>query len=138
MKPPNKACPVLIRERLGVRHILVFNHPNPEAGVQLVKGTIERGEHPADTALRELVEETGITDAVVMHDLGTWEADYQEQIWSFHQCETVSQLPEQWNHFCQDDGGHLFSFFWHPLHQEPGKDWHWLFRNALVYIRSVL
>jgi hypothetical protein len=38
---PNKACPVILRRRNQLE-ILLFEHPL--AGVQLVKGTIERSE----------------------------------------------------------------------------------------------
>jgi 8-oxo-dGTP pyrophosphatase MutT (NUDIX family) len=42
--------------------------------VQLVKGTIESGETPAEAALRELSEEAGIDDASIVSDLGCWNA----------------------------------------------------------------
>ena len=68
---PNKACPVILSCIAGPR-ILLFRHPL--AGVQLVKGTIESGETPAEAALRELSEEAGIDDASIVSDLGCWNA----------------------------------------------------------------
>ncbi|WP_432767542.1 NUDIX domain-containing protein [Pseudomonas frederiksbergensis] len=68
---PNKACPVILSSIPGT-HILLFRHPI--AGVQLVKGTIEIGETPAQTALRELSEESGIEAASVVSDMGCWDA----------------------------------------------------------------
>ena len=50
----DKACPVMFRDS-SMRKILAFEHP--EAGVQLVKGSIEPGENPRLAALRELAEE---------------------------------------------------------------------------------
>lgn len=41
------------------KHLLVFRHPM--AGVQLPKGTVERGESTIDAAVREVWEETGYT-----------------------------------------------------------------------------
>ena len=76
---PNKACPVFLSSIPGA-HILLFRHPI--AGVQLVKGTIEKGETPAETALRELSEESGITDASLVSDMGCWDAEHLDQTWS--------------------------------------------------------
>ncbi len=36
-----KACPIVLRSRHGIVHILAFKHP--AAGYQLAKGTIEQG-----------------------------------------------------------------------------------------------
>lgn len=107
---PNKACPVILSSIPGA-HILLFRHPI--AGVQLVKGTIEKGETPAQTALRELSEESGIAAASVVSDMGCWDAGHLDQIWSFQLCFTQAPLPEQWTHLTLDDHGHSFSFFGH-------------------------
>ncbi len=64
---PDKACPVVLSSVLPYK-ILLFRHPL--AGVQLVKGTIEKGETPSEAVLRELAEESGISDAVIGDDLG--------------------------------------------------------------------
>ncbi|MFS2199074.1 NUDIX domain-containing protein [Pseudomonas sp. Pseusp3] len=96
---PNKACPVILSSIPGT-HILLFRHPI--AGVQLVKGTIETGETPAQTALRELSEESGIEAASVVSDLGCWDAEHLNQIWSFQLCYTQALWPEQWNHHTLD------------------------------------
>jgi 8-oxo-dGTP pyrophosphatase MutT (NUDIX family) len=76
---PTKVCPIVFRDSTALK-VMVFRHPS--GGVQFVKGTIESGERPADAALRELREESGITDAVVSQDLGLWDADHDAQIWS--------------------------------------------------------
>src|SRR5215472_320848 len=99
---PTKVCPVVLRDSAASK-IMVFRHPS--AGIQLVKGSIEPGESLADAALRELREESGITDASVCHDLGLWDVEYEGQIWSFQLCVTTQVLPETWNHRCGDDGG---------------------------------
>lgn len=81
---PDKACSAVLcfAQRPG---ILLFRHP--QAGVQLVKGTIERGETPGQAALRELAEESGIDSATVVADLGCWESGHNGQIWSFQLCQ---------------------------------------------------
>lgn len=132
---PNKACPVVLSSTLPPQ-ILLFRHP--QAGVQLVKGTIEQGEAPAAAALRELSEESGITTATVKQDLGCWDAEHLGQVWSFHLCQVEGALPEQWSHQTQDDRGHLFAFFWAQLDNLPHTDCHPVFQRALVFLRQAL
>jgi 8-oxo-dGTP pyrophosphatase MutT (NUDIX family) len=132
---PNKACPVILSSIADPR-ILLFRHPL--AGVQLVKGTIEPGETPAEAALRELSEESGIVDASVVSDLGCWNAEHLEQVWSFQLCHAQAPLPEQWTHQTLDDHGHAFSFFWAPLDKLPIADCHPVFRRALRHLTATL
>jgi 8-oxo-dGTP pyrophosphatase MutT (NUDIX family) len=129
----DKACPVMFRDS-SLRQILAFEHP--EAGVQLVKGSIEPGESPRLAALRELAEEAGITEADIAHDLGTWSSQDDNQIWSLHLCTFAPKLPETWTHHCPDDGGQELKFFWHDVHAEPGESWAPKFREALRTIRE--
>ncbi|WP_225422482.1 NUDIX hydrolase [Pseudomonas huaxiensis] len=128
---PGKACAVLLSHDQPPR-LLLFRHP--QAGVQLVKGSIEPGEAPARAALRELKEESGIIDARVLADLGTWDAGHQGQIWSFHLCTAHDPLPEHWTHQTEDDHGHLFSFFWAALDELPWDECHPLFQRALRFL----
>lgn len=130
-----KACPVVIRETEQGTEVLVFRHPL--AGIQLVKGTVEPGEHVQDTALRELEEEAGISSAKILQDLAIWPADYEQQVWNFLLCETQT-LPERWNHMASDDGGHRFEFFWHPLCEQPDNNWHDVYVRALQTIQQRL
>ena len=53
----HKVVPILLRRRERLE-ILAFRHP--QAGTQLVKGTLENGEKAEDATLRELAEESGI------------------------------------------------------------------------------
>lgn len=131
----DKACPVVVCFTPTPR-VLLFRHP--QAGVQLVKGTIEQGETTAQAALRELAEESGINDATIHDDLGYWESGHQGQVWSFQLCKAVGPLPEQWSHQTLDDHGHRFAFFWAPFDQLPYDDCHPVFRRALVFLRAVL
>ncbi len=128
-----KACPVVLRGSGAEREILVFRHPL--AGVQLVKGTVEAGETIPAAALRELKEEAGIQAYRVMRNLGAWESGYEGQVWHFIECE-VGDLPNEWAHFTQDDGGHMFSFYWHPIAKQPCSEWHEVFVKAVQTIQK--
>jgi 8-oxo-dGTP pyrophosphatase MutT (NUDIX family) len=130
---PNKACPVVLRYHKEWE-ILVFRHPL--AGVQLVKGSIDFNESPQQAAIRELFEEAGLDYARVVCDLGTW--DSKQNIWSFQLCVVNAVLPDTWTHFCTDDGGHEFTFFWHPLSKKTNDEWYVVFQTALTFIEKAL
>ncbi|WP_238066516.1 MULTISPECIES: NUDIX hydrolase [Pseudomonas] len=128
---PGKVCPVVLSSSPPSR-LLLFRHPM--AGTQLVKGTIESGEAPSEAALRELAEESGIDDAIVETDLGCWNAEHLDQIWSFQLCRALRYLPESWTHQTLDDHGHVFEFFWAPLDELPYADCHPVFQRALEFL----
>lgn len=132
---PEKVCSVVLSSARRPK-ILLFRHPL--AGVQLVKGTIEKGEAPCRAALRELAEESGISTATIENDLGCWDSGHQGQIWSFQLCQVIGPLPEQWSHQTLDDHGHLVEFFWASLDHLPYGDCHPVFRRALVFLCEVL
>jgi len=129
----DKACPVVFRDS-SMRQILAFEHP--EAGIQLVKGTIEPGEDARTAALRELEEEAGIVDTAIAKDLGTWAPTGSGQVWSLQLCTYSPRLPDSWTHHCPDDGGHDLRFFWHDMYREPGREWADQFQRALATIRE--
>lgn len=136
---PNKACPVILRHH-GEDHasydILAFRHP--KAGSQLIKGTIEPNEAPAAAALRELYEESGIGDATIQRSLGLWNAGVLGQIWAFYLCTTTTPLPETWQHYTTDGGGHTFTFFWQPIIAPLDEQWHPVFVGAINHVRRHL
>lgn len=132
---PTKSCPVVLRNGEELE-ILAFQHPI--AGLQLVKGTIEPGETPEKTAIRELAEEAGILAASITVDLGLWQPDYQDQIWSFQLCKVEQETTDEWVHHTADNGGHDFKFFWHPLTKPANSEWHEVFQGALAFIRTAL
>ena len=114
--------------------VLVFRHP--QAGVQLVKGSVEAGESIEHAAVRELAEESGLQDATVIRDLGAWSSGYEGQVWHFHEVRCAGHVPEEWEHFAQDGGGQVFRFFWHGLHAAPSQDWHPVYRAALAELTA--
>jgi ADP-ribose pyrophosphatase YjhB (NUDIX family) len=130
-----KAAPVLLREKSGRREILAFRHPS--AGHQIVKGTVEPGEAPADAALRELEEESGVTGARIVAELGASDAIDEGQVWHFFHCAAGEQ-PARWVFATQDEGGLLFSFFWQPLDAELTAEWHPASVRAVEFVRARL
>lgn len=133
--PVQKVVPIVIRRRKSLE-VLSFHHPF--AGSQLVKGTIEEGEEPDSAALRELAEESGIREAAVESALGRLAFAEIGQDWHFYLCRVACSLAEEWTFFTQDDGGHLFQFFWHGLETAPDGSWHRDFQRALSFVRSRL
>lgn len=113
-----KAVPVALHPDGAPLRIPAFEHPT--AGLQLIKGTVNKGERPEHAAARELIEESGLeTRAALM--LGTSDTIAEGQMWHFALCRVVPPARDRWQHFCRDDGGHLFKFFWLSL-QEPMPD----------------
>jgi 8-oxo-dGTP pyrophosphatase MutT (NUDIX family) len=48
--------------------LLLFEHPN--AGIQIPAGTVNPGETPEEAAVREVAEETGLTNVIISQYLG--------------------------------------------------------------------
>ena len=98
--------------------LLVFSHPGePLAGIQVPAGGIDPGEDPADAALRETKEETGVTARIVA-SLGVFHYDmapYRDEIQRCHafHLEPVGDVRERWRGGESDDLP--FDCFWIPL-----------------------
>ncbi|WP_174387599.1 NUDIX hydrolase [Burkholderia metallica] len=108
--------------------LLTFTQPKfPEAGRQVVAGTMNHGEVPIAAALRELREESGIDDAHVVRVLGNYFYSMRKvgrsEIQHRHVVHvTVSDaiaMKAHWTHFESDPGSGgepiEFGFQWLPL-----------------------
>jgi len=95
---------------------------------------VETGESTQDAAVRELLEESGLHGKVI-RNLETWRSKTTGQAWVFYECHVAQTLPDTWSHFAEDDGGHEFKFFWHPLASEPCEEWHPVFQEALAFLK---
>lgn len=107
--------------------LLIFSHPHhPEAGLQVPAGTVESGEDWQSAVLREVFEETGLSDCTLQTYLG-------EQFYGQHDSQQVHHRrfyhltytktpPVQWERFEEfgsDGSRHLFHFFWVPIDNVP-------------------
>ena len=71
-----KVTAFIIREKDGVKELLVFKHPT--AGVQIPAGTVEEGEDIETAVKREVYEETGLRFVEIEGYLGCVENELQE------------------------------------------------------------
>lgn len=122
MSLTRKAYAYVTRETVGASAVLAFRHrDDPEAGIQVPRGTVDHGEDPATTVVREVCEECGLCDArligLIARDIEaqpddpglTWERFF------FHL--VAPGAPDEWEHAVTgagDDNGLVFSFFWLP------------------------
>jgi 8-oxo-dGTP diphosphatase len=113
--------------RAGQVELLVFNHPEadyftrdaPRPWLQLPAGTGEAGETALQAAVREVQEESGLTEFESVAFLGA----VDDQPWGirhvFH-FRVAGELPERWKHTVYgggEDDGMVFHYEWLPLEQ---------------------
>jgi 8-oxo-dGTP diphosphatase len=106
------------------RRLLVFRHTRfPEAGIQVPAGTIEAGEAAETAVLREVHEETGLEDLILVGALGQRRQDRAEfgkegqEIRHFFHLHCDGRPAERWRHVEQfpSEGPHgalEFEFYW--------------------------
>ena len=70
-----KVTAFIIRERGGVKELLVFKHPT--AGIQIPAGTVEKGEDIETAVKRETYEETGLQFVEIEDYLGSFENELE-------------------------------------------------------------
>jgi 8-oxo-dGTP pyrophosphatase MutT (NUDIX family) len=107
--------------------LLVFSQPRfPSAGLQVPAGTVQPGESPERAVLREVEEETGLADVVLLHRLGVAQFDARaigkEQMHERHFFLLLvnDAAPERWTHIEQHSGELKpveFVFCWMPLNE---------------------
>ena len=71
-----KVTAFIVRERRGVKELLVFEHPT--AGIQIPAGTVEAGEDIETAVKREIYEETGLQSVEIEDYLGCFENELAE------------------------------------------------------------
>lgn len=116
--PIDKAYVYATRERGGDRQLLVFEHRDRDAGVQVPKGTVDPEEPPRDAAVRELREETGVSDVDAVTPVETDRWFYEKRGRTFRRhffhVETTGER-DRWDHVVTgggEDGGMVFRCYW--------------------------
>jgi 8-oxo-dGTP pyrophosphatase MutT (NUDIX family) len=116
--------------------LLVFDHVDaPQAGTQVPAGGIKRGESAASAVLRELVEESGVSNAQLVRKLGeTWyvaerghvPAGLEEQIQHAFHLSVPTAPFEEWE-WDEKSGGdaveHRFRLRWASLDEAEALLW---------------
>jgi 8-oxo-dGTP pyrophosphatase MutT (NUDIX family) len=115
-----KVIAYIYRKRNDQTEVLVFSHADfPEAGIQVVGGTLEEGEDHILALVREILEESGlIVSANDFKKVG--ETQYQRkdkpELNHRHYFKMHSNgLPDKWSHIVKStglDNGMQFDFFW--------------------------
>lgn len=114
------------RERDGRKELLVFDHrDHPSAGTQVPAGRLEPGEELEAGLLRELEEESGLANARVIRNFGTFgphELPHGRR-YTNHAFELEAPAaPDTWTHVVAgdgDDAGLVFLYRWVPLDPTP-------------------
>ncbi|MCA0969217.1 NUDIX domain-containing protein [Halobacillus litoralis] len=113
-----KAYAYITREE----ELLVFRHVMQEAGIQVPKGTVEDFETTWQAVIREIKEETGLTEELmprlIADDL--WEADDGRVHHRFFYHLICKEAPDHWTHKPTGGGAEkklTFHFYWMPLEE---------------------
>lgn len=121
MTKKKKVICYLIRKNNDDNEILVFDHRDfPEAGTQVIGGTVEEGEKLFATMVREIYEEAGIRikqqDLKIIGETEYLRKDRPElNERTYFLLENQNHLPDYWEHVVKsggEDNGMVFCFYW--------------------------
>ncbi|GGM44370.1 hypothetical protein GCM10008956_20750 [Deinococcus arenae] len=87
--------------------LLVFEHPPryPDAGIQVPAGGVDPGETPAQAAIRESLEETGLRLRAPVHLTSVhWTRGEASQVWHYFWLSAPADTPDNWPHAVTGDG----------------------------------
>ena len=128
MKEKAKVIAYIFRLKNNQKELLVFTHKSfPEAGIQVIGGTVEKNEDFKTAMVREILEESSLIFLEnELKKIGLTEYYRKDKIEVNHRhyFEMISKdLPDSWTHKVGSDGsdnGLLFDFFW--LTQTEAKE----------------
>jgi len=136
----HKVVAYVTRQQDGRQRLLVFTHRDyPEAGVQVPAGTVEPGEAVEAALVREIREETGLTELHLKGKLAERYLPEFDETWHVFHLIAPDSLPDTWDWLTNDhadegarerDERLVFSFLWADLSdgvnlEKPEQGW-WL------------
>ncbi len=121
--PRIRVAAYVVRHTTAGPQLLVFDQiGHPEAGTQIPAGGVAAGEPLRDAVIREVTEETGLTDIAVVGALGTEDKAHpttgQPRHTTYFQLEAPVGAPDQWLHTVDGAGldhGMQFACWFAPL-----------------------
>ncbi|WP_375199309.1 NUDIX hydrolase [Bacillus sp. RS11] len=122
MQVVEKAFGYITREHESRLQVLVFEQNTEGAGIQIPKGTVEKGETPLEAVTREMFEETGLSHltvkALIAQDYFNHHSGVLQKRYFYHL--TTNENRDTWQH-CPtgvNESGFVFSFYWISSEQE--------------------
>lgn len=116
-----KAYAYVTRRAGGADQLLVFRErADPDAGVQVPKGGIDRDETPEAAVRRELREESGITHSSPVYHLASdrWRRSDGKRVARHFFHVPVEEPRDEWDHAVtggDEDEGLIYELSWRPL-----------------------
>jgi 8-oxo-dGTP pyrophosphatase MutT (NUDIX family) len=129
MNSKKKVIAYFIRSKNHQKEVLVFDHEGmPEAGTQVVGGTLEDGEELKAALVREIKEESGliidVTELRFLAETIYKRKDKPEINYRTYFVIEGNELHESWSHQVVSDGednGLVFNFYWLSLAEAERK-----------------
>lgn len=115
------AAYIMRQNHQGLHQLLMFEHPDcPESPIQIPGGGVEPHESIECALRREVFEESGLMNLVMIRKLGVAEICWRlpRKLISHRHCfllQASPHTPDSWEHIVQGDGidaGMRFSYFW--------------------------
>ena len=110
--------------------LLVFRHDDQylNAGIQTPGGTIEDGEGVLEGAIREAIEESGLSEFGELRQIGFELFEHSEgKVECYHvHLPLLGQAPDSWTHTVSagtDDQGMCFHYFWLGFAEAKAQVW---------------
>jgi 8-oxo-dGTP pyrophosphatase MutT (NUDIX family) len=118
----SKVFAYVIRTDQDRPRLLVFKS-HDEPGFEVPKGRVEPGEDLETAILREVKEETGITQASIIKRLGVTSWNQEEQHFFLLQC--TQDMPQSFDHIVTGQGidvGFRYEYHWVELTEKLHTD----------------